>query len=79
MTGKWEIKHSILIGFVESSKTSLEDEMVEEFMHGQHAPTAINQPLHLHQTELVESVCPDIEGVPLLGYDLTQTIIEGSA
>jgi hypothetical protein len=53
MAREGEIEQSILIRLIESSKTSLEDKVVEEFMHSQHASTAINQRFHLHQTELI--------------------------
>lgn len=52
--------------------------MIEEFVHGKHSSTALDKSFHFHQSELIQSVGPDIEGVALLGDDLCQPIVKCS-
>ncbi len=47
-------------------------------MHGQHPSAAVDHPLHLHQTELVQPVRPDIHRVSVLHKYRGQALVEGS-
>ena len=63
MCSNGEVKQAILIGGVEFFEAGLEDEMVEELVHGQDTSSVVDEGFHLQKTELVEPICPYVHGV----------------
>ena len=63
MGGDGEIKEVVFVGRVEFFKAGLEDEMVEEFLHGKDSSSVVDEGSHFEESELVESVGPNVHGV----------------
>lgn len=78
MGGYGEAEHPILVGLVKPLEAGPEDKMIEKLVHSQHTSSAIHQSLHLHQSELIESIGPYIEGMSLLDQYFLKAIVEGS-
>jgi hypothetical protein len=70
LRGEGEVEDAVLVCFVEFLEAGPEDEVVEFFVHGQHPSRAVHHRLHLHQSELVQAVGPDVEGVLRLDQQL---------
>lgn len=76
--GEGEVEDAVLVCLVEFLEAGFEDEVIEFFVHGQHSSRAVHHRFHLHQSELVQTVGPDVEGVFPLHQQLLQALVEGS-
>jgi hypothetical protein len=71
-----EIEQAVFVGRVEFFEAGLENEMIEEFLHGKDSSSAVDQGFHFEEPELVESVSPNVHSVFVGNEQFFLTFIE---